>query len=338
MSAISIYNRCYKTVSIFTLIWVLLRVNNIIYFYIIIEVSILYFVYLFYLRARKERRESLILIILYILVFSLPFIVVILSIETSIFLIKTTNIRIIVFIMVRMIFVNKMPLYGLHYWLLKAHSYCTTWGRVILARIILKVGVLGFIYIYQISYMYNLRYFKYFIWVGVIISRVNILFITDVKIMIAQTRVTHISFIRLSLLINNNMRIKLGIVFCYVHGVVRSMMFTNAESLMIFSKSRNILLFKQLYITTLIFIVTILINNSFPITPYMWCELWIFYMIISRKMIWIILIITIVLTCNILFYNWLVMIKYQYILIISDLKFTYIIVYIFLGLRLFFIL
>lgn len=86
---------------------------------------------------------------------------------------------------------------------------------------------------------------------------------------IAQTRVTHISFISLSLVINSNIRSKLGIVFCYVHGVVRSMMFANAEALMVYNKSRNMLLIKQLYIMSIIFIGIILINNSFPITPYM---------------------------------------------------------------------
>ena len=93
----------------------LLRVNRIIYFYLIIEISILYFVYLFYLRAYKERRKSVILMIFYILIFSLPFIVIILNTETNILLIKTTNTRFIVFIIMRIIFVNKIPLYGFHY-------------------------------------------------------------------------------------------------------------------------------------------------------------------------------------------------------------------------------
>jgi len=319
---IRMYNNKYRTILVFLLLWALLSVSNIIYFYLLIETSILYFIYLFSYSAYKERTRSLILIIIYILIFRLPFLVLTLNIQTNIHLIKVTCTNWAMFALLIIIFVIKIPLFGLHYWLLKAHSYCTTLGRVILARIILKVGVLGFIYIYQIRYV-NLMYAKYFVWIGVLISSLNMLFLTDIKMIIAQTRVTHISFLCISLSISNNIRIKLNIMFCYIHGLVRSIIFRFAEILMVSNKSRNIILLKQLYVIRLIFIVIMLINNSFPATPYMWCELWIF-IIISRNMIrYIPIVIVIVIACNILFFNWLTMLKYQYMVIISDLKYVY---------------
>ena len=318
--------------------WAVLSVNNIIYFYMLIEVSIVYFIYLFIYRAYKERTTSLILIITYMLIFRLPFLIIILNIQTTnILLIKINNTSIMIFLIIVIIFINKIPLYGFHYWLLKAHSYCTTWGSVILARIMLKVGVLGFIYIYQVSYI-NINIFKYYIYLGIIISRFNILYITDIKIIIAQTRVTHISFLGISLLINNNIRIKLSVIFCYIHGIIRSIIFAFAEMLMTYNKSRNIILLKQLYVIRFIFMTIILINNSFPITPYMWCELWIFIMIRRNILRYIPIIIVIVLTCNLLFFNWLILIKHQYIIIISDIKYSYIIMYLLFSLILFFIL
>ena len=122
-------------------------------------------------------------------------------------------------------------------------------------------------YISQIRYV-NLIYMKYYIYIGVIISRFNILFLTDIKMIIAQTRVTHISFLCISLVINNSIRIKLSVIFCYIHGLVRIIIFTIADILMIFNKSRNIILLKQLYVISFIFFMVMLINNSFPITPY----------------------------------------------------------------------
>jgi len=319
---ISIYNSKYNTVVILLLLWAILTVNNTIYFYILIETSILYFIYLFSYRVYKERRRSLILIIIYILRFSLPFLLITLNIQANIYIIKVTCRDWIIFRLLVIIFIIKIPLFGIHYWLLKAHSYCTTWGRVILARIILKVGVLGFIYVYQIRYI-NIMYVKYFLYVGVIISSLNILFLSDIKIMIAQTRITHISFLCISIVRNNNIRIKLSIIFCYIHGLVRSIIFCFAEILMVNSKSRNIILLKQLYVISFIFMIIMLINNSFPATPYIWCELWIF-IIINRNIIrFIPLVIVVVITCNILFFNWLVMLKYQYTVIISDLKYVY---------------
>lgn len=127
-------------------------------------------------------------------------------------------------------------------------------------------------YLYQIRYI-CLTYIKYFLYVGICISRVNILFLTDIKIIIAQTRVTHISFLGVRLLLNRNLSIKLSIVFRFIHGAVRSIMFAFGEMLAIFSKSRNMMLLKSIYVISIIFIGVILINNSFPITPYIWCEL-----------------------------------------------------------------
>jgi len=299
--------------------------------------SILYFIYIFLYRGYKERTRSLSIIIIYILIFRLPFLVIALNTQTNVMIIKITYNDWLIFILIVIIFVIKIPLFGLHYWLLKAHSYCTTWGRVILARIILKVGVLGFIYVYQIRYV-NMVYVKYYIFVGVVISRINILFLTDIKIIIAQTRVTHISFLCISIMINNSIRIKLSIIFCYIHGLVRSMIFTIAEILIIYSKSRNIILLKQLYVVSFIFITVILINNSFPITPYMWCEIWIFLRI-KRNIIRITLIVlVIVIACNLLFFNWLVRLKHQYSEIISDIKHIYAVLQLICNLIVFIIL
>jgi len=250
-----------------------------------------------------------------------------------------TNHNTVVAIALAMVFINKIPLYGFHYWLIKAHSYCTTWGRIILARIILKVGVLGLMYLYQIRYI-CLTYIKYFLYVGICISRVNILFLTDIKIIIAQTRVTHISFLGVRLLLNRNLSIKLSIVFRFIHGAVRSIMFAFGEMLAIFSKSRNMMLLKSIYVISIIFIGVILINNSFPITPYIWCELWIFIIMSSciNSVRCAIIVIIMVLSCNILFFQWVVIIKHQYLAVISDLKYTYLIKYIVITIMLFFIM
>lgn len=286
----------------------------------------IYFIYLFLYRSYKERVSSLILIILYILVFRLPFLILILDISTTnIILIKISKTDRIIALLIVIVFINKIPLYGFHYWLLKAHSYCTTWGRVILARIILKVGLLGLIYLYQIVYVLVI-YVKYYLYIRVCISRINILYLTDVKMIIAQTRVTHITFLGVRLLLDSSIRIKLAVIFGFIHGVVRILMFTISEVLRVLRKSRNIILLKKIYVIRIIFIGVILINNSFPITPYIWCELWIF-IIITIKVNTVrcgLIIIIIIVTCNILFYQWVVMIKHQYLDIISDIKYIYV--------------
>lgn len=325
---------------IFIIVWFMITFSDLIYFYIIVEASILFFLYLFIYRAYKERNISVILIITYILIFSLPFIVIILNIlTTKIYLIKISNIRSIIFMLIIIIFICKIPIYGLHYWLLKAHSYCTTWGRVILARIILKAGVVGFIYLYQIRYV-EIDMFKCYVYIGVLISSINILFMTDIKTIIAQTRVTHISFLSIRLLINRRISIKLSIIFCFIHGLIRSLMFRIADILMVMRKSRNLILLKQLYIIRFVFMGMVIINNSFPITPYIWCELWIFITMRWKSNIGIILaiVVVIVITCNLLFFHWLSILKHQYLIVISDFKYLYMVLSMITPLRLFFIL
>jgi len=335
---IQIYNRWYRRTMIFTLVWIMITFSDLILFYMIVEASILFFVYLFTYRAYKERSVSVILIVTYILIFRVPFLVVILNIlTTKVFIIKVTNTSLVVFILIMIIFICKIPVYGLHYWLLKAHSYCTTWGRVILAGIILKAGVVGFIYLYQVRYI-GVDILKWYVYIGVLISRMNILFITDIKTIIAQTRVTHISFLSIRLLINRNISIKLSVIFCFIHGLIRSLIFRIAEILIVMRKSRNLIMLKQLYIIRFIFMAMVLINNSFPITPYIWCELWIFITMRWNSIgIILAIVIVIVITCNLLFFIWLTMLKHQYLIVISDFKYLYIVLSMITPLILFFI-
>jgi len=92
---ISIYSKQYSVIRITILILILIVTSNIIYFYILMEVSIVYFIYLFIYRAYKERSRSLILIALYILIFRLPFIIIILSIATTrIAIMKVRNVSV----------------------------------------------------------------------------------------------------------------------------------------------------------------------------------------------------------------------------------------------------
>jgi len=44
-------------------------------------------------------------------------------------------------------FLIKLPLFGVHLWLPKAHVEATTEGSMILARILLKLGVFGILQI-----------------------------------------------------------------------------------------------------------------------------------------------------------------------------------------------
>jgi len=289
-------------------------VQTLIQFYIFMEFTILLFIWIFFYRAYKERRNSFTYIVIYILIFSLPFLITLISddsaVPNNVFLATIGSENTLLWFLAVAIFLNKIPLFGTHFWLLKAHTYSTTWGRVLLASLMLKVGVLGYIYVSSNFYSHT-HLLEYFIYVGVIIASINIIFITDLKIIIAQSSVTHITLLFLALYKNCTISLYIGMIFCIIHGIVSTIIFIFSETIINACKSRNLVNIKWIRVTTITFILFILINNSFPMTPYRWCELWLIITLHHLAIVYFPILLVIVITCSVLFFIWIVNIKAQ---------------------------
>jgi len=101
-------------------------------------------------------------------------------------------------------FLVKLPIFGLHFWLPKAHVEARTRGSMVLAGLILKLGGFGLVRLYfyvvnGFNFFYKL---KGLILSLVLVSRIFTFLQSDAKKIVAYRRVTHINFILISILIS----------------------------------------------------------------------------------------------------------------------------------------
>ena len=134
-----------------------------------------------------------------------------------------------------MVFMAKLPLFGFHYWLPKAHSYATAVGSMVLAGLILKVAIYGF-------YLVSPFEFEELVALGLVgglVARLQVLFVTDIKTMIAVSRVAHMCYIRVMVSVNS----ELAIVGCNLialgHGVRAASLFGIRTSVYTFISNRR---------------------------------------------------------------------------------------------------
>ena len=125
----------------------------------------------------------------------------------------------------------KLPLFGLHYWLPIAHVEAPTFGRTILAGLLLKLGGMGLYRSYSFIFSGETRnslpslFLRYFV-TGLIIRGLFCCFQSDSKRLVAYSSVAHI--IILMFLVSNPYlcrRFTLLIVI-YFHGLISPLIFS----------------------------------------------------------------------------------------------------------------
>nr|YP_010449194.1 NADH dehydrogenase subunit 4 [Docophoroides brevis]UTT72586.1 NADH dehydrogenase subunit 4 [Docophoroides brevis] len=165
-----------------------------------------------------------------------------------------------------MAFLIKVPLFFLHSWLPKAHVESPLEGSMILAGIMLKMGVYGII-----------RVMFLFPWIpnsypGMLLLTISIIgsvftswlsvSVSDVKMGVAFSSVSHMNFLLSSLFLAKCMSVTSSIFIMISHGLCSSMLFYIVTHMYHSSNYRNILFMKG-------------INSVFPILTFIsfvnWC-------------------------------------------------------------------
>jgi NADH-ubiquinone oxidoreductase chain 4 len=144
-------------------------------------------------------------------------------------------------------FLVKLPLYGLHLWLPKAHVEAPVFGSIILAGALLKLGGLGilrlnvlFWEVRLINAIISLRAIR-LVFVGVVC-----LITADIKVVIAYSSVAHIALIIPGGLMPTEFGVSSSIFIMLTHAFSSSALFYGAFVIYLRSRSRNILLNKGL--------------------------------------------------------------------------------------------
>ena len=126
-------------------------------------------------------------------------------------------------------FASKIPLFPLHVWLPEAHVEAPTVGSVLLAGILLKLGVYGFLRFSLNLFPEASLFFSPFVYLlsvlGIIYASMSAIRQTDLKRIIAYSSVAHMNLVTMGIFSFNIIGIEGSIMQSISHGFVSGAMF-----------------------------------------------------------------------------------------------------------------
>ena len=248
-----------------------------------------------------ERSLRAIIILVYTLVFGAPVLILIVYINQvygcwGISYMSLSDSSFLFSLFVFLCFSVKLPIYGLHFWLPMAHVEAPTFGSVILARVLLKLGGVGLMRLSDLIRTFALKtvtlsYFMVFI----IFSSLVCCYQSDIKRLIAYSSVAHMIVIPFLVMSNNILANQALILVMFLHGLSSTLLFITVGTLYTMFSSRQLVLMRGLILTSPLFrmliIFTFLFTLSAPPFPSYVAEVFFIYSsyMLSPDMLYVIL-------------------------------------------------
>nr|BAS04656.1 NADH dehydrogenase subunit 4 [Cobitis takatsuensis] len=177
-------------------------------------------------------------------------------------------------------FLVKMPLYGVHLWLPKAHVEAPVAGSMVLAAVLLKLGGYGMmrmmVMLDPLSKELAYPFIILALW-GIIMTGSICLRQTDLKSLIAYSSVSHMGLVAGGILIQTPWGFTGAIILMIAHGLVSSALFCLANTAYERTHSRTMILARGLQmifpLTAVWWFIANLANLALPPLPNLMGEL-----------------------------------------------------------------
>lgn len=251
--------------------------SHLFYLYFFYEASLIPILYIIIKwGSYPERSLRALIILIYTLLFGSPVLVLIIYLNhyagSWLFTIYNRPSSFLFSIFIFLCFSVKLPIYGLHFWLPMAHVEAPTFGSVILARILLKLGGVGLMRLRELINTYSLidRLISYFI-VFIIYRSLVCCYQSDLKRLIAYSSVAHMIVIPFLIMANNTLAVQALILVMLLHGLSSTLLFISVGVLYTIFSSRQLVLIRGLILVSPLFsfllIITFLFTLSAPPLP-----------------------------------------------------------------------
>lgn len=250
--------------------------SNLFLLYFFYECSLLPILYIIIKwGSYPERSLSAMILLIYTSIFTFPFITVIFrfylingSFSLSIpFISLLSPIGLLSSLVIFATFAVKLPIYGLHFWLPIAHVEAPTFGSIILAGVLLKLGGVGLLRtltLLDINLLSSLT-LGYFI-VFLVYVTIVCLFQSDFKRLVAYSSVSHMMAIPLLLLANNLISTKRIILLMLFHGLSSPILFILVGVIYSMFSTRQLILIRGLLLISPLISFMIILGFFFTLS------------------------------------------------------------------------